>query len=249
MFRFIPMVFSLLLLAACHTPPTYLNVYDGLLPVGYQVKDSPESIRAETLKSKTVALVTSTNFNNYTNEWQAYYEKGGQSKTSDILRSAGTALGLVGGPMTNIGEGISKGADASSGAGGDPVRQSSDPRNVVNRVYSAIKPYFKEVKAAADFAEAQEMKADYVVLIDYYGAWNKMGDMYTTKGGAYVLDRSLRRVFQAEGSAEVEREDGGFLSGPSGVIAGTARTYTKALDGTTNQILAGLRSKLGVAPR
>lgn len=229
MLRLTAVACCLLLLSACNTVAPQLNAYDGLLPAGYQLKDAPDPIRADALKGKTVVLVTSTNFNNYTTKWQDYYEKGGDQKFKQSLIGAVAALATPN--------------DGST----DRMRQASDPRNVVDRVHSTLRPYFKSVKAAADFAEAQDLKADYIALIDFYGTFNEMGDKYRTSGGVYMLDGSLRRAFQAEGKAEVDRE-GGDLFGVN-VIEGTARTYTKALNATTDQILLGVRTKLGPPAR
>lgn len=239
--RLIP-VLLLLLLSGCNTVVPYLNVYDGLFPANYQLMDSTEPIRTESLKGKTAVIVTSTNFNSYTTQWQDYYEKGGDEKQKGIQAGAAAILSLVS-PLMGSGA-----ANDARDVSGDRVRQASDPRNVVVMVYSALQPYFKTIKPAADFAEARDMKADYIFLIDFYGTWNQMGDRYRTQGGAYVLDGSLRRVFQAEGKADVEREGGGLFSSV-GVIEGTARTLTKGLDITVNQMLAQVRAKLGPAPR
>lgn len=224
-------VLLLLLLGGCNTVTPHLNVYDGLLPAGYQMKEALEPMRADALKGKTLVLVTSTNFNNYTTVWQEYHEKGGEQRFKQTLIGAVAAL-----------------ATPSDG-GANRIRQASDPRNVVDRVHSALRPYFKSVQAASDFAQAQDLKADYIALIDFHGTFNEMGDEFRTKGGVYLLDGTLRRVFQAEGNAEVDREDGGFMGGTAGVIEGTARTYAKGLDLTTNQILSGVRAKLGTPSR
>lgn len=80
MLRLISALCSMLFLGACNTVTPHLNVYDGLLPAGYQLRESPDSIRAESLKGKTIVLVTSTNFNNHTTAWQNYYEKGGEER-------------------------------------------------------------------------------------------------------------------------------------------------------------------------
>ena len=231
MLRLTSVACLLLLLCACNTVAPRLDVYDGLLPAGYQMKDAPGPIRTDALKGKTVVLVTSTNFNNYTTEWQNYHEKGGEQKFRQTL------IGAVAAMVT------------PDDGGANRIRQASDPRNVVDRVYSTLRPYFSSVKAAADFAEAKDLKADYIALIDFYGTFNEMGDKFRTSGGLYMLDGSLQRVFQVEGKAEVEREDGGFFGGTSGVIEGTARTYAKGLNITTDQILTGVRAKLGPAKR
>jgi len=65
--------------------------------------------------------------------------------------------------------------------------------------------------------------------------------------GEKSVTLSLRA--QTFSAAEVEREDGGFMGGTSGVVEGTARTYAKGLNATTDQILAGVREKLGPASR
>ena len=242
MLRLLPAFCCLFLLCACNTVPPYLNVYDGLLPAGYQMKASPEPINTAALKTRTLVLVTSTNFNNYTTQWQEFYEKGGYEKRQGMIRGAAAVLSLLN-PVAPIGSGLAKGADAAD-SDGSRIRQASDPRNVVNRVYASLRPYFKTVGAASDFAEARERKADYIVLIDYYGSFNGMGTVYTTKGGVYLLDASLRSVFKAEGNAEVDREEPSIFGGPSALDI-LAKTYTKGLDITTTQILTGMRTKLG----
>jgi len=228
MLRFIAFC-SLVFLGGCNTVKPHLGPYDGLLPANHQIRDSPETMRADALKGKTVVLVTSTNFNNYTTAWQDYHEKGGDERFKQTLIGAVAVM-----------------ATPNDGSA-NRIRQASDPRNVVDRVYAALRPYFKSVKAAGDFGEAQDLKADYIALIDFYGSFNEMGDVFRTRGGVYMLDGSLRRAFQVEGRADVDREDGGFMGGASGVMEGTARTYAKGLQITTEQILAGVRAKLGPA--
>lgn len=227
MLRFIA-VCGLVFLGGCNTVKPQLGPYDGLLPANHQLRDTPETMRADALKGKTVVLVTSTNFNNYTTAWQDYHERGGDERFKQ------TAIGAVAAMVTPEGS-------------ANRIRQASDPRNVVDRVHATLRPYFKSVKAAGDFAEAQDLKADYIALIDFYGSFNGMGDVFHTRGGVYMLDGSLRRSFQVEGRADVDREGGSLMGGPSGVIEGTARTYAKGLQIATEQILAGVRAKLGPA--
>lgn len=251
MIRLIPLICCMFAFSACHIMEPHLDVYDGLLPPGYLLKESPNPINAEALKDKTAVIVTSKNFDNYTTRWQKYYEKENRDKKNvGNLRGAAAALSVLGkneGVVTSI-TGL---ADAIAG-GSERIRKATDPNNVVDVAYYSLRPYFKSVLAASDFAEARDLKADYIILIDYFTDFNSTGSVFLARGGAYMLDSSLQRVLQAEGSAEVDRDVGSsnfFLPpAPGQVMDGTARTMAKGLNITMRQIVSGIQTKLGPVP-
>jgi hypothetical protein len=181
-----------LLLAGCNATIPHLSVYDGLLPPGYQVQDSPEQLNPTALRQKTVAVVTTTNFENYTNMYFKYPEF------------------------------------------------SPYVTDVADTVVGALRRAFKSVKAAPDFASAQEMKADYIALLDYHFTANGMGDVFITHGGLYLLDGKLRKVFEATGKAEADRG----MFDIRGHVA-----LRNALNGTMNQIIATTNAHLGLAQK
>lgn len=127
---------------------------------------------------------------------------------------------------------------------GNQIREPGDVRNLSDKAYSTLLPYFKSVKTAANFAEAKSLNTDYIALIDFHGFFNAMGDRYLTKGGLYILDSSLQRVLQAEGSADLNRDT---PVNPFAMKEYDRRTMTTGMDITTNQILVSVHAKLGAA--
>lgn len=237
--RLITLIVIGLCLTACNVAPPRHDPYKGLLPTGQQVKSSTEKIDLKAMKQKSAAIVTTANFNRYLTDWQNYYEKGGEQKQKAINN---VAMGIL--SVINPASALGVAASTSTLTGKDNSRQTSDPRNITDRVVSLLQQYFNEVKPASDFAEAQEMKSDYVVLVDFYETWNPMGDRYLTAGGINLLDHRFRKMLDSQGSADIERDEGGFLSGAQGVIDGTARTLARGLDVTTSQMIDGFREKL-----
>ena len=86
-----------LILAGCNTVTPHLSVYDGLLPPTYQVKDSPVKFQPRSLRRKSVAIVTTTNFDNYTKQWIARFEEGGSQKQEKNMKFAATMMSTSGG--------------------------------------------------------------------------------------------------------------------------------------------------------
>jgi len=196
------------------------------------------------LKHSTLVMVTSSNFENYAATWQKFWEGGGAQQRQDQLKGAAAVLSLFA-PTAAIGSGIAQGTGGTNSL--QKVRQSSDPRLVIERVYTTLQPYFREIKAASDFVEARAMKADYIAVVDYLGTFNEMGNRYHTRGGLYILDSSLRKVFEATGSAEVLRPEGRIFG--VDIVAEQhnimTRVYTEGLDITLKKILTETTAKLG----
>jgi hypothetical protein len=222
-----PVIVCLFILSACHIVVPPLSVYDGMTPAGSQPNESPTPLYADVIKNKTVVLVTSKNFNNYRAKWKTYpFDKeetlngGSRYKTYNFNN------------------------EETVDSAGNRIVQTTDPRKVSDIAYSTLMPYFKSVRTAANFDEAKSLKADYIVLIDYHTDFNSMGSRYMTKGGIYMLDNSLRRVLQAEGNADIDRNG----HGGSDAVEEIKLLFAAGLDITTNQILAGIQAKMGSSP-
>lgn len=233
-----------LLLVGCNTVVDYKDPYEGLLPPGQRLQPSPSQLRTDALKRSTLVMVTSANFENYVSIWQKHWEEGGAQQREDQLQGAAAVLSAFAPAFraTGIAQGL---VGINSVDSTQKVRQSSDPRLVVERVYTVLRPYFREIRAASDFVEARNMKADYIAVVDYFGTFNAMGSRYQTRGGLYMLDGSLRKVFEAQGSADIPRPEGNPFAGAAEQHNILVRTYTQGLDITLSKVLSETITQLG----
>ena len=232
MMRMLTAVFVIVLLAGCNTVTPHLNVYDSLLPAGYVVKDSPDPFRASALRHKTVAIVTTTNFDHYTQQWIEYYEQGGAERRQKKMGFMADLLSM-GTSSASIGTGMNKGL-GSWDANLKANRQASDPRILVDRIGGLLKRNFRRVKTAKDFSDARRQKVDYIALVDYHFTANAMGDAFSGHAGVYLLDSKIRRVFEVKSAVEVAR--GNDISG--------ALTTQRVLNTTVGQVVSGLDAHL-----
>ena len=252
MLRIIPAICCLLILSACgNTITPRLGAYDGLLPDGHQLKDSPNPITSEKLKNKSLVIVISNNLNNHITAWESYYEKGGQERFNTKSRVFSSVLSLVKPGSTNI---ISAAHERTS----QYAQKHLDPRFVLDRISITLRPYFKSIGGAASIDEAKLLKADYIAILDYYLTGNSMGDEQLTYGGLYLMESTLNRVFQSEGYTNTVLPDTTNIIKDtlSDNVIGSSMNNNDLrmdamknnMDSTINQIIAGIRTKLGPAP-
>ncbi len=222
-----------LALAACNTVREHKSVYDGLLPIGVQPRDTGQALPLEGLKSRKVAVVLSANFEDYVAMWVNHFERGGAQDRKALVSDIGTALAAAG-PLASVGAGL-------SGAGGlfdsaiQSSRQASDPRRVIDRLYRGLQRYFGEVKVATDLGDARAQRVDYMALADLHFTSNAWGNAFLFKGGVHLLDSSVRRVFAVDVSAEAPRT----MMDISGAVA-----LQNGLDEVSKQIDQALSERL-----
>lgn len=222
--------------------PKRVDPFDGLLPKDFVMSDSTEKIDPAVMKDATLVVVTSANFDGYTKAWVAEYENGGgEKRRSRIGIIAGGLIASGQSSATTLGNGLNNGNRVAAAA--EPgMRQATDPRNLSDRVTEALRPHFKSLSTATDFASATESGARYIVLIDYHA---KGGGTVEASGGAYFLDHTLQRMFVALGTAKVKAEGQGLMSGPAAMIKGQQQALTDAITKTADQIVEGIAAKLG----
>jgi hypothetical protein len=234
--RFILAFCTLISLVGCNAAPKLHSPFDGLLPDNYQVKESTITLNAAANRQMKVAIVASTNLDKEVETWVNFYEKGGNEKSKTMINAVTGALSLIN-PAAALGASISSRGSLDDGM--DSSRKSSDPRRVLDRTFTTLKPHFKDVVVASDLASAKEMNADYIVVVDYWSTWNPMGSKYLTKTGIHVLDRSLGRVFVSEKDASVDRLEPPFLSGAQAALELLGKTVS---NGMTASLLPALQS-------
>lgn len=233
MMRLLVTTVMVLLLAGCNTVAPHLDVYSGLLPAGYQVKPSPARFNARSLRHKTVAIVTTANFETYANHWVEYYERGGAERNKQKMSLMAGALSLNSN-TASIGSGMSQGlGNFKQNVRG--TRQASDPRQLVDQVNALFKRKFRKVIIATDFADAHDKHADYIALVDYHFTANAWGDAFSSWAGVYLLDSRARLVFKEASTATVAR--GGDVTG--------AQTMVRVLHATMDDVISRVAAHLG----
>lgn len=206
----------------CGRPPS-ANPYEGLLPSDFAINDANASFGPAALTGIKLAIIPSSNFNEYSRRWVAFYEGGGQERN--------WAYNLM-------------------GMNRDTVRSqehSSDPRHFADRLVVLLEPYVGEVIVATDFHNAREQGATYYIVIDSWLGSTRMGMRLSSWASLSVFDAELNRVFFAQGMHEARRGGGGINES---VIEADAASQREAVAGATDPLLTALQTRLGpAAPR
>jgi len=234
--RFSVVLFAAFLLSACNTVFPHLDVYSGLVPPGYQIKESKARFNPGSLRHKTVAIVTSQNFENYTKTWVDYYERGGAERKQQSMSFIAGAL-TMNSNSAPIGSGMSQGLqNFDHNVAG--TRQASDPRQLRDQVLAVLKRRFRKVIVATDFADAHDKRADYIALVDYHFTADAWGDAFSSWSGVYLLDSRGRLVLKEASTATLAR--GGDLTG--------ANTIVRVLHATMDPVMERVSRDFGLRP-
>ncbi len=193
-------------LAGCASQPGNVGPYTGLFPKGYKVQVAATPTNPAVFRDKTVALVSSQNFETQTKTWRDAYERGGQQAAAntqammaDMARASGNQAAAYG-----IGLSQSIGSDMASG------RKLTDPRRISDEVVIGLKRSFKEVLVATDFASALDQHAQFIALIDFQQpiGIGVLTDNSTMTATVYVLDAKLNQILTIE---HVTKSGTGFM--------------------------------------
>lgn len=222
-----------LTLSGCNTVREHKGVYDGLLPAGVQPRDAGQALPLQGLKARKAAIVLSGNFEDYVATWVNHYERGGAQDRKAMISQIGTALSVIN-PLAAVGSGLS-GSGSMMDRAIDSSRQASDPRRVIDRLFSNLQRYFGEVKVATDLADARAQKVDYIALADLHFTANAWGDAFLFKGGVHLLDSGVRRIFAIDVATSAPRT----MMDISGAVA-----LQRGLGEVSQQIERGLGERL-----
>lgn len=223
-------------MTGCARLAKQVGPYDGLFPPGFAINDSPVPLQSALLRTQTVAIVASTNYENYVTFWSNHFEKGGAERMQAGLNdaaSAATQSGAVTGANAEI-MSRSLGVIGESQSG---LRHALDPRRLADAVAGVLKESFGTVIVATDFADARQKKVDYIALLDYYPRQKDGWVSSTTvaEGGVHFFDRDLKRIFRVLSNAK----------GTQGVMnLNATNRFETAMAGAINQIVAGMRTNL-----
>lgn len=193
-FRFISVI-SLIWLNACSTYKPNFNPYEGLLPANYKMVEAPQRLNPVELKKKFVVVVASTEFEDYVKQYAEFYEGSAGGMQKGFMKAL-TTVTAVANPLASTISGV---GDTDSLF--DATRKAQDPRVIIENVSIELVKAFGKVGTASDFADAQDQKADYILLADYYWKPNTMGTEFTGVASTHLLDRDLRRLFVVEATA------------------------------------------------
>lgn len=201
----------------------YDSPYAGLLPDDFQLQPAP-SIDLAHLRQSKVVLVPSGNYNEYARVWSAYFEQGGLER--DWLQT------------------FAAGADGRRDQL-DGTIQNSDPRLFASRLIDALRPYVREIGAAADLPTARAQGADYYLIVD---TWLSGGPMkLRIAGGAYLLDGRLNSVISAQNTNEQNRNQM-FVMSQRRTDENNARAMAAAMTGSSDAVIAQFIQALGPPP-
>jgi len=201
----------------CGRPPE-ANVFQGLLAESFTPADASAAFTPGALAGATLAIIPSSNFNEYSRRWTRWFEEGAMENH--------WAYQLTG-----------QSRDSMRGQ-----EQNTDPRRFADQLVAALEPHVAEVMVASDFQTARDQGATFYLVVDaWLGTPNGMNGSWKTWAGATLLDGSLQRVWQANGEHQVRRESGLFES----VVVADARQQLQSYEGATQPVLAALQERLG----
>lgn len=193
-FRFI-WAFPLICFTACSSYKPNFNPYEGLLPANHKMVEAPQRLNPVELKKKFVVVVASTEFEDYVKQYAEYYEGGAGGLQKGFLKALTTVTAVVN-PLASTVSGV-----GDTDTLFEATRKAQDPRVIIENVSIELLKAFGKVGTAGDFADAQDQKADYIMLVDYYWKPNAMGTEFTGVASTHLLDRNLRRVFKIDATA------------------------------------------------
>jgi hypothetical protein len=204
-------------------PAPHDSAYAGLLPEAHAPIEGTFDLTA--LRASTVAVVPSSNFNAYTEQWAATFDPEQVNR-----RSFAAAMGFN---NENL---------ASS-------RQATDPRAFPDRVIDVLLEHAGSIVVANDLVEARDSGATHFVIVDFWGAMTGMSMRYRSQGGVYILDGSLRQVLAISNESNVRQRTSSifddFTAGPARAqLEADMRTYSEGIAATTNPIIEQLRVRL-----
>ncbi len=208
-------------------------MYDGLLPAGVLPRDAGVPLPVTGTRSKSVALVLSSNFEDYVTTWVNHYERGGAQDRKTVITNMGAALNAVN-PVAAIGGGLAN-ATGMMDRAISSSRQASDPRRVIDRLHVLLGRYFGKVQVATDLADAVDAKLDYIALADLHFTANAWGNAFIFNGGVHMLDKAIRKVFVVDLKTEVPRT----MADVSGAVA-----YERGLNEVSSTIERGFAQNL-----
>jgi|CXWL01.1.fsa_nt_gi hypothetical protein len=126
------------------------------------------------------------------------------------------------------------------------ARHATDPRHLTDRVMTALQPHFADVQVASDLAEARDMGADYIAVIDYWTIWRPWAMRQRTRAGVHVLDVQLRQVMAIENQVDVPLVQSMSLS-IDRAWENSAQMMTNSLNQSTEPVLESLQQHLAAA--
>jgi len=232
-FRVTAIVAPLALLAACAGSP-HLNPYGGLFPEKYTVKTAAPPADPALYRDKTVAIVSSQNFEKYVAFWRQVYERGGAERAAASTSAIASAMGSFGGG--SFATGMQAGAQIGAAEVGGR-RNETDPRRISDVAVASLKRSFKNVIVAQDFADARDQHADFIALVDFH-ANQSVGvivDKVRMWAGVYMHDAQLNQIFKVESTTEAS----------TGLIGtGYIETHARAMTKTVDEMKQGLAARL-----
>ncbi len=210
-----------LTLAACAAEP-HLSPYTGLFPEKYAVRTAPPPADPAFFRDKTVALVSSQNFEKYVNIWRETYERGGAQRAAAIGEKMASSVAAIG---SEYADAVRLGAQ-SAAATGEGMRNVMDPRRISDVAVASLKRSFKTVIVAHDFADAVDKHADFIALVDFHSTFSTglVTETFYMWAGLYMHDARLNQIFKVEYPME------STLSIMGDVMGAQARGMTKTVE-------------------
>lgn len=230
--RLLSLVATFFLIGCAGIHKENLTPYEGLLAPGAVPAESRVAFNPAVLKSKQVVIVATSSCEAHIKEYADYYEGGFGESYMNFLEGVNVALKAVN-PLA---------ASTSEAMGaGDPrgllasMRKVQDPRIVTDSVTRVLLNTFGKVSMAADFAEAQDLQADYIVLIDYWWKPNVMGTAFTGSSSVYFFDKDIKKIFTVQAKHTAPRP---------GVSA--VKTFEQIHTQLSRQLTADLQKKFAL---
>ncbi|GAM96968.1 hypothetical protein U91I_00589 [alpha proteobacterium U9-1i] len=111
---------------------------------------------------------------------------------------------------------------------------------------AALQPHFADVRVASDLAEARDMGAEYIVVVDYWTTWRAWAMRQRTRAGVHFLDAQLRQVMAIENQVDVPLVQSMSLS-VDRAWENLAQTMTNSLSQSTEPVIEQLQQRLAGA--
>jgi hypothetical protein len=226
-------------LHGCNTVKPIQEPYAGLLPVTFKPQTLTSIPSVATFKNSKLAIVPSANYEAMVLEWVGRYEGNGRKASENQLKTADSVAKLISPIHLLFGDK----ADVKGSL--DETQKLTDPRRLLKESMPFLISRFNQVEVFADIATAREKGADYIIVMDYYGSFNEMGDRYASRVGFHALDKSLQQLFQIERSGSTKRLDPSkFLATSSDFELAVAQTIVNAMNGIIPSARSELMQKL-----
>lgn len=221
----------------------FTDHYQGLLPPGYQIRDSSTTIDLTSLPKQRVALVVGQNFDSgvkHFNEAKRF-----QASMNVLIAAISTAAESRAQTLQGRTAQMPLVDDVLRDQftvrdvppGGDPVMESSSPTRIAEHMIQFLAKVFGKVELQSDLAAARDSKADYIAVFDFGFIRHSMTD-WTRVAKLDLLTPGIQRLVAASSTHRPEAFETRLFESRDAL---NQRLITYHVN-TINAVLSGLKA-------